>query len=256
MNAEPQWTAANREEVDRMGIGKFLARIFLRKKGGPGKTKSRRAEDMLAEAELGRYLDRYLYARFPKADAFESIERVHDKQRQTAGIDVIFTAKDGRVFRVDEKAQLYYLNRDLPTFAFEIGSLQQGVLTVGWLCNEKLETDLYLLIWPFADRDSPRGLQMEEITKADCLLVRKKDLLKLLASRGLPVERLIADGERLRAEGRVGKVPIPGIGGIYYYVSDPLRYAEAPINVIVSRRLLRQICRRCYIVTPEKVEEK
>jgi hypothetical protein len=77
---------------------------------------SRRTEDMSAESELARFLDENFYDHFPNADAFDSIERIYNKNLQLSGIDVVFNAKDGRTFRIDEKAQLYYLNKDLPTF--------------------------------------------------------------------------------------------------------------------------------------------
>ena len=122
-------------------------------------TRSRRGQDMSAEAELARFIDEFLYARFPNGDAFKAIIRVCDKEQQLQGIDVIFTALDGREFVVDEKAQLYYINKDLPTFAFEISFLREGWPTTGWLCNETLKTDLYLLIWPFATQDEAMGIR-------------------------------------------------------------------------------------------------
>ena len=228
---------------------KYLSRLRYRKKDG-----SRRAEDMSAETELGRFLDRYLYDRFPGAEAFSAIERVRDREQQLAGVDVIFRGTDGRTFRVDEKAQLYYINRGLPTFAFELEYLRRGSPADGWLFREGLETDLYMLIWPYARQDSPRGIRAEDFTRAECLLVRKTEVLRLLESRGLFQDRLLWDAALIRREGTVGKIPIPGVSGIYYYASDPGKYAEAPISVIVSRRLLMGIRQRSYTVTPERVE--
>lgn len=51
---------------------------------------------------------------------------MHDEQGQRSGTDVEFTGADGRVYYVDEKAQLHYLNQNLPTFAFELLSFQKG----------------------------------------------------------------------------------------------------------------------------------
>ena len=122
------------------------------------------------------------------------------------------------------------------------------------MCNDELETDLYLLIWPFATQDSPKGIKAEDFTKADCLLVSKAEVLKLLASYGLSVERLVRDAKQIRKEGKRYKIPIPDINGIYYFASDPHQYEEAPINIVISKRLLMRIKQRRYIVTPEKVE--
>lgn len=269
------------QEVMALGIDikKFLTRFFTKKKEQPeppkavpvtrpspeppaiskqpvviSQTHSRRAEDMSAEAELARFLDRYLYARFPNADAFDSIERTYRKAQQLSGIDLIFRSKDSRTFCVDEKAQLYYLNKDLPTFAFEIEFLRHGIPTTGWLCDRGLDTDLYLLVWPFAKQDSPKDIKAEDFTKADCLLVSKAAVLHHLASQGLTAERLLQDAKHIRSEGKIGKIPISGVNGIYYYASDPQQYQEAPINIVISKQHLMRIKQRRYIVTPEKVE--
>lgn len=217
---------------------------------------SRRNDDMSAEAQLAYFMDTYLYSRFPKSDVFSRIERMHNKADQLAGVDVRFTSKDGTVYDVDEKAQLYYLNKDLPTFAFEIQFLLHGRETTGWLCNNSLKTDFYLLLWPFATQDTPRGIRWDQFTKVDCLLIRKKKLLAMLAREGLTTERMQRDAERLRANGYTGKEVIEGVRGIYYFASDPKKYREAPINVVVTKDKLLSIAQRRYIVTKEGIEVK
>lgn len=215
---------------------------------------SRRASDMSAEAQLAIFLDKYLYERFPNIHRYSSIQRITEKREQLDGVDVRFTMKDGRVFNVDEKAQLYYLNKDLPTFAFELQFLRHGVPTTGWLCNGHLKTDHYLLIWPFADRDTLSGISWHDFTKADCLMIAKQGILAFLEEKGLTVDRLMADANELRQQGRTGKVRIDGSSGIYYFASYPSSYAEAPINIVISRSYLFQIAARRYIVTPQGIE--
>lgn len=214
---------------------------------------SRRGEDLSAEAQLAYFMDQYLYANFPTGKAFSTIRRVHDKEEQLRGVDVEFVGTDGRVYCIDEKAQLYYLNRNLPTFAFELLFKRGSYDTTGWLCNPKLKTDFYMLIWPFATQNTPKGISWTQFTKADCLLVQKQRLLKMLAHKGLTVEKLQADAKDIRASGRIGKIPIPGLTGIYYYASDSSKYREAPINVVISKSLLMDIAQRRYIVTPESL---
>ena len=212
-----------------------------------------RKEDHSAEAELALFLDKYLYDRFPTGSSFSSIRRVQNEQEQKMGVDVEFIGNDGRVYCVDEKAQLHYLNKNLPTFAFELLSYQKGYDTIGWLCNPKLKTDLFLLVWPFATTDDYQGITWNQFTRADCLLIQKQKVLRLLASKGLTVERLLSDARRIRLSGQKGKIPIPGIKGIYYYASYPRKYQEAPINVVVSKALLNEIAQRRYIVTTDSV---
>ena len=215
---------------------------------------SRRNDDMSAEAQLGFFLDTYLYDRFPKSDAFSRIERMHNKADQLAGVDVRFTSKDGAVYDVDEKAQLYYLNKSLPTFAFEIQFLRNGQETIGWLCNTSLKTDLYLLIWPYATQDTPKGICWEQFTKADCLLVPKKRLLSMLEREGLTIERMLQDAARFRQEGLSGKIAINGVRGIYYFASDAQKYREAPINIVIAKDRLLSIAQRQYVVTKDGLE--
>lgn len=215
-----------------------------------------RVEDHSAESQLAIFLDKYLYERFPTGSAFSSIRRVHGKEEQLNGVDVEFIGTDGRVYCVDEKAQLHYLNQNLPTFAFELFSYQKGYDTVGWLCNDKLKTDFYLLIWPCATQDSYEGITWEQFTKADCLLIQKHKILKMLASKGLTVERMLADARRIRVSGQKGKIPIEGIKGIYYFASYPKKYQEAPINIIISKPFLLELAQRRYLVSPQGIEMK
>ena len=216
--------------------------------------KSRRSEDMSAEAQLAYFMDKYLYSNFPNSEAFVIIQRVYDKKVQLNGVDVEFVGKDGSCYCVDEKAQLYYLNQDLPTFAFEVMFKRDGYDTTGWLCNNVLKTDLYMLIWPFATQDTPKGITWDKFTKADCLLIHKNKILRMLHDRGLTIEKMQRDARNIRRTGQIGKIPIEGLRGIYYYASDPQRYREAPINVVISKSILKGIAQRRYIVTPENVE--
>ncbi len=216
-------------------------------------TNAHRKEDHSAETELALFMDKFLYERFPTGSAFSSIRRVHDKEEQLNGVDVEFIGTDGRVYCVDEKAQLHYLNKSLPTFAFELLSYQKGYDTVGWLCNDKLKTDLYMLIWPYAVQDDYQGITWEQFTKADCLLIQKRKVLKMLASKGLTIERMLSDARSIRASGRKGKIPIPGVKGVYYFASYPRKYQEAPINIVVAKSILKELAQRHYVVTHERV---
>ena len=212
-----------------------------------------RKEDHSAESELALFMDKFLYERFPTGSAFSSIRRVHNKEEQLNGVDVEFIGTDGRVYYVDEKAQLHYLNQNLPTFAFELLSFQKGYDTVGWLCNTKLKTDFFMLIWPFATQDEYEGITYEQFTKVECLLIQKQRILKMLANKGLTIDRMLSDARRIRASGRKGKIPIDGIKGIYYFASYPKKYQEAPINIVISKPKLKEIAQREYFVTSTEV---
>lgn len=71
--------------------------------------------DLKKEAFLAKYLDG-LYPKLFKKSSF-SLQRVRDLSQQHKGVDLILTNHYNSYY-VDEKAQLDYLNRSLPTFAF------------------------------------------------------------------------------------------------------------------------------------------
>ena len=113
-------------------------------------TESFRHNDMKAEKQLAEFMDRCFYSKLYdlKGNKVE-FKRMTDQQSQLEGIDVEIIA-DGRKFRIDEKASLYYSNVMIPTFAFEIDSIQKGheEPVEGWFLNDSLSTDYYMLIWP------------------------------------------------------------------------------------------------------------
>lgn len=117
-----------------------------------------RKPDHHAEEELGKYLDKYLYPKivtvlkdnYPNTK-FEFI-RENSREKQLKGIDVTLkiTYNNGETKEVlfDEKAQLYFMDKDINTFAFEIDSLQKGFVSDGWLFDENKLTEFYVLLYP------------------------------------------------------------------------------------------------------------
>ena len=70
-------------------------------------------QDLAHEKILATYLD-HIY----KLKGYY-VERPTNINKQYRGVDLILQ-KDAKTFLVDEKAQLHYLNADLPTFTFEL----------------------------------------------------------------------------------------------------------------------------------------
>jgi hypothetical protein len=67
------------------------------------------------EKEIAHFLDEFFY---PKIASFT--KRYSSKEDQLIGKDILIeTTKTGRVI-VDEKAATHYINKDIPTFAFEL----------------------------------------------------------------------------------------------------------------------------------------
>lgn len=85
-------------------------------------------------------------------------------------------------------------------------------------------------------------------------MIKKQDILSFLKKKGLTIERLLADADKFRRQKLTGKIRIEGASGIYYYISSSRKYAEEPINIVISKAHLRHIATRHYVVTPEGIE--
>ena len=213
------------------------------------KIASRRVADMNAESELAHFLDENLYSQLLDEGKFLSIVRITDKEQQLQGIDVIAKTQTSVAY-IDEKAQLYYINKDIPTFAFELQFLKNGRVIEGWFLNDDLKTDYYLLIWPFASVTDVKALKKGDFTKLDALMISKEKLRNKLTSLGLDKETLAQIASQLRRTRTYGKITT-GIQGVYYFASDSTKYAEAPINIVVSKARLAALADAHYEVTKD-----
>ena len=65
--------------------------------------------------------------------------------------------------------------------------------------------------------------------------------------------QLTYEAKKIRERNQIGKQAIPGVSGIYYYASNPQKYREAPINLVISKSRLIKIATKHYIVTKDGV---
>lgn len=149
--------------------------------------KSLRNQDMGAEEKLGEFMDAYFCSRLvSKNDKRLTVRRMKDRESQLRGNDVLIET-EGRTMIIDEKASLYYSNAIIPTFAFELDSIQEGNrnLVQGWFVNDELETEYYMLIWPNVKcekqenqwiRNDVNRLQREDFTIIEAFLISKMGL--------------------------------------------------------------------------------
>ena len=159
--------------------------------------------DLNKEQKLGLLLDT-IYAK--KFGADFDVKRIIDKSRQHAGIDLEIhdcrKRNDEQVYFVDEKAQLDYLNKSLPTFAFELSYLKKGEYRKGWLIDEKKETSYYFLITNICTNE--KG----EFTSCKISSINRQKLVEFLEKRGLNNAVLENYDKIFRADKVNGKIPI------------------------------------------------
>lgn len=185
--------------------------------------------DLSRETILGQYLDKVYSEKLP---GFK-IERIHDLDLQHQGIDIIISEATDKEHFIDEKAQLDYLDNDLPTFAFELSYLKNGVQRLGWLFDKAKRTEKYFLITSI-HLNYPgyfeSGFRSCRITSVD-----RSKLIKMLADRGLSYDRIMEIDQQVRNGKFEQGIPIaeldPKSEGKFYFSRS--NKVEQPINIIL-----------------------
>ena len=214
---------------------------------------SRKRLDMQAEAELGIFLDKYFYSRLVDRGELTTAQRISDIEIQRKGIDVIALKNDFQAF-IDEKAQLYYINQNLPTFAFELSFLLDGSEMLGWFLNDELCTDRYFLLWPNATTSDLAKIKARDFTVVYGLMIKKSNVRQYLERIDINKDYLLKTSQQLRKDGKVGRHHTEH-KGINFFVSDPKKYSERPINLVISKEILRKIASAEYRISPDTLKK-
>ncbi|HSK13054.1 MAG TPA: hypothetical protein VK907_07540 [Phnomibacter sp.] len=188
--------------------------------------------DLNKEQILGRFLDHHYHK------ANYCFSRIDDRSLQQKGVDLIMKASDGLTYKVDEKAQLHYLNTSLPTFALEIDYTKGGRLCEGWLFDPDKVTEVYAFIFNIHLKDDKTEMpDPDDIRSCEVVFVNRLKLLVELSALGLTYQACKAYSHRLRqahADDRMQHAP-----GFIVQVSRQLQ--EEPVNIIVRKRFLEQV---------------
>lgn len=191
--------------------------------------KSNFSSDLKKEQNLFPFLD----AIYTKKLNHYTFKRVSDYAEQLKGVDVVFTHKTtGEDFLIDEKAQLDYVNEDLPTFAFEISYLKKGRIKQGWLFDSSKKTDFYALVTSIY-QDEP-----EIFTSCKITFVNRSKLIAFLKKKGVSEELImkIYDEDNL-SHGKTAIAELnPKTEGYLYFSKN--NKAEKPVNLILRLEFL------------------
>lgn len=191
-----------------------------------------RENDMRKERILSQYLDEKLYSQ----NIFENVKRTNSTLDQFAGSDVVLSipGKNLRNIIIDEKAQLYYLDGGLPTFAFELNfKTKSGNRVEGWLTDTSKKTTHYLLLFLLAKNGFNDA---NDIKRVEYILIEREKILNdinlnLIQLRQLGVE--IAKSSEFYQR----KEP-----NCKYYFTHSTQLAESPVNIILRKSALKEKC--------------
>ena len=226
---------------------------------------STKKEDMTAEQQLAKYLDIYLYNKL--SEEFKNFTRISDKTQQMQGIDFTIDPDSNGSVYIDEKAQLHYMDVCIDTFAFEISFVgRDDSVHKGWLFNHDLKTDTYMLIWPqetvyhkeiiSLDRNLRRAkirnllktLQFNDFETVECYMIKRKSIQMFLEKNDWNEQRILDKAYDLRIKEQYNKTPVNKDDSFYFYFTKPSIYREAPINIVIRKRFLKNLAYKKFIV--------
>lgn len=208
---------------------------------------SQREIDMHAEQALAKFLDVHLYRELLNEGNFTSFQRITSIAQQKQGIDVI-AKTDTSVAYIDEKAQLHYINKTLPTFAFELEFLLNGQAIEGWFLNDRLKTTHYLLLWPNARTTDIAKITSIDFTQVEGMMISKEKIKRYLDSIEINTSFLKKATNLLRQRNHTGPQET-AYDGIKFFVSPSTTYSENPVNIVISKKILLEVADAHYMVS-------
>jgi len=192
----------------------------------------------------------YYLKSFDRNDSdFVEYKRAMDMQNQKEGVDVTYI-KNGRLYLIDEKAQMDYIyhEKPLPTFSLELLNGYSGA--IGWFVNDNLKTKYYMFIWPHAAR---RPLSVENIQYAHYALVNKEKLQKEVEIRFNKNKNQLLEDAKSMVRVKMGEEVFNKAGECigYRYKGDgfddtgylyyTLSKQEKPVNLVVRRKWIETV---------------
>ncbi len=216
---------------------------------------SSRQIDMRGEKALGLFLDEFFYPRLCEIEGFTRTERVYDADMQKKGCDIYIFNKGGRSIKIDEKAQLHFINDPRDTFVFEISFLQDdsGEVINGWFVSDNNITDCYMLSWiDQARTDKINRIVAEDFEQITICFITKKKVISYLASCGFTIDKIKSLANKMRVNEMADSYHLSRDAVLYY--SKNIK--EQPINIVINRSVLYQLSYGVYCVSRKKTIKK
>ncbi|MDA9120826.1 hypothetical protein N9J52_02195 [Flavobacteriales bacterium] len=189
-----------------------------------------RKQDSHAENAVAQFLDQFFYQKYVRNQI-----RYSDLETQLKGVDVTFDFEEQIQLLVDEKAAAHFVNKNIPTFAFELDFIGiDGKLKEGWLFDEKKETQFYLLSWIQATK--AKNFSCDDISQLEVLLIERLKIIGLLKKFGIDRNRVKEISKGLRTKNQFGPSFKNSSTPFYFYFTEHL--TERPINIVIRKSAL------------------
>lgn len=194
---------------------------------------SLRKQDYQSEKAVADFLDAYFYPnQTTKFHRFESLNH------QLKGIDVQFDFESYKQLIVDEKTAAHFVNKNIPTFAFEIDFIgSDNQLKTGWLVDSEKSTQAYLLSWIWAKKE--RNFEFNDIEYLEIILIQRAVIMDLLKKHGVDESRLNRVSKKMRQGNLYGPRYKHRSRPFYFNLTKHL--AEKPCNVVIHKSKLIEL---------------
>ena len=93
-------------------------------------------------------------------------------------------------------------------------------------------------------------LRMEDFLVVHGLMIKKRTLRQYLEGLGLSKAVILEKNREIREKSTCGRVSC-GLEGVYFYASDVKKYSEAPINIVIAKRILENNASAYYDIFPD-----
>ena len=222
---------------------------------------SLRNQEKKKKKALGEFLDEHFYKQLVEANtAIKCITRTTDKDEQLAGVDVCIEMNNGKKYYIDEKAAFYYSNVMIPTFAFEIDSIQKNdSLVLGWFLNEKLKTQYYFLVWPNIKcekkekawiRKPLNKVQKTDFTIVEAMVIEKEKLLAEVEKNVGSREHLLEYAKKIRGKAvQLDNNQLIMDDNYKFVLSEYIH--EKPINLVIKKEVLKKLADAKYLISQD-----
>jgi hypothetical protein len=195
---------------------------------------SLRISDTNAESQVAMFLDKHFYP-----NHYPTYRRIFEKEAQLKGIDTIISVPIFGDKFCDEKAAIHYVNKGLPTFAFELDfKLNDGRLVEGWFLSKEKKTEYYLLVWIWSLKE--KGFTYDDITKIEVILISRNKIISELSKIGMNPDLIKQKSIEIRKNSQSGVIEKLYNKPFYFYLTTHLQ--ENPLNIILKKDFLIKNC--------------
>lgn len=193
----------------------------------------RRYSDNQKEKLLMPYFD-YVY----NHNGCTLFSRNNNQGLQKRGVDVFIYSKQRKILLVDEKCATNYWRGNLKTFAFEIWTTN-NVQNNGWFNphNDFYLTTDYNIAWVTAsDKD------LSKIYSLECMMISKETMWSYIESIGFTYDKLMkAFSENAQKHIQNERVSLRYQVAPDIQMVQSLHMIESPINLVISKKLLKEM---------------